>query len=109
MDNKPKHQEEMESILQDLADILKSQGKSDKEIDQELLQLVTHVEMAVVDEIYNTLPEDKKKQLEELGDTKKSSAEYIKLLQLDPEKIQEIEMRKFEELADQIVSKVVKN
>lgn len=94
--NDQQKQAELTTVLKDLAIVLKTNGMADHEVDQTLLKLVTEVEMAVVEEILAGLPAEKRKQFEELSEQDKPLEELAPLLQLDPEKVKEIETRTFE-------------
>ncbi len=91
------------TALSDLATVLKDKGLSSGEIADLLLKIVTEVEMELVEELMEKLPDEKKKLLDDLVAQNKSGAEIAEALDLDEAEMQEIEMRKFTEIVQKMV------
>jgi DNA-directed RNA polymerase specialized sigma24 family protein len=91
------------TALSDLATVLKSQGMSDKEVADILLKVVTEVEIEVVEELMESLPEEKRKLLQQMSDQNKSTEEITEALQLDREEIRQLEMQIFAEVVQDLL------
>lgn len=90
------------TALSDLATVLKDKGVPDGEVAQMLLDIVTEVEMELVEELMEKLPEEKQKLLEELVSQNSSGSEIAEKLELDEVEMQQIEMRKFTEIVQKM-------
>ncbi|HSX40181.1 MAG TPA: hypothetical protein VLF68_01070 [Candidatus Saccharimonadales bacterium] len=94
------------TALSDLTTILKDKGLSSGEIAEMLLKIITEVEMELVEELMETLPEEKKQILQQCVDQNKTPAETAEALDLDEQHMQEIEMRKFTEIVQKLVPSI---
>jgi hypothetical protein len=103
MDDQQK-QTEILAILKDIAELLRVRGMDDKAIDQTIFKIITEVEMAVVEEILEALPPEKRKLLDEMGAQNKSTDEIAKVIKLDPFEANKIELRKFKDVVNNFMA-----
>lgn len=91
------------TVLLDLANVLKSRGLAPEETAKILLEVATEVWAETVEELMETLPEDKKPLLQTLSANKAGNSEIASKLGIDEKQIQEIEMKKFAQIVQEMV------
>src|SRR5947199_2914499 len=91
-------QNEIITVLKDLAAVMQAKGMTQAEIDRTFFDLTVQVEMATVEEILAQLPVHRRKVLEEMTAQNKTAAEIAQVVKLNRKKVDAIEMRKFKEI-----------
>lgn len=91
------------TALSDLATVLEDKGLSSGEVAEILLKVIAQVEIEVVEELMNILPDDKKKLLGELAEKNADGVEIAEKLEMNEEVMQQIEAKKFAEIVQEMV------
>lgn len=98
-----KDQKLINAVLDDLTEVLRARGKSEKEIKEIVLQIIAEVEVQVIEELHSKLSDDQKKLLGEMSDQKKSADEIAQALSITNDQLAEIEIRTFANVVEQLL------
>lgn len=93
----------LDKLYLDLATILLDKGLSKEEVYDLVIKIAGEVEIRVIHELMNTLPEDKISEAKNMSAQGMSGEEIMKELGLVDEQVDEIERRMFAEVVQALV------
>jgi|GEM_PF-4456521 len=97
-----------ESLITDFIEMMEQKGVGRETIQEMLLQVVDEVEKEVIDELMEAMSDDQKALLDALVSQEASGEEIAKQLDINQDELEELEVRKFEEVMKEF-SKLIRS
>jgi hypothetical protein len=96
-------------VIEDFVAVLKARGVPDETIKEILFKVVAQVEVEVHQALYNKLSDEKRQQLQEMLDAKKTGQEIAMALGITEAEMDALETQKFAEVLQQLLPSIEEN